>query len=203
MNSPGPSIPQPTTTPSPSTNPLALDARAALRERLRRGEPIQFPAPQAMGPNHPKHEPSELFQLSGSPIWAGRHAQIASIPIQISHAIIDGPLGLEYATFDYEFALTETEFTGDVDLAFATFKRRAQFDGSRFHGMVSFRAARSNGDSEDGARSDAGETEAGYRRIVCQGLSAGDAHRGRTGIGQRAHCRAVDRGQATRKLSSS
>lgn len=64
-----------------------------------------------------------------------------AIPIRISNAIIKGALSLKYVVFDAEVAITGSEFDGEVDLSFATFKQLATFEGSCFHEQVNFRAA--------------------------------------------------------------
>ena len=57
-----------------------------------------------------------------------------SLPIKISNAIIDGPLNLQYVTFEAEVSIVNCEFTGDIDFSFSTFEHSANFNGSTaFH----------------------------------------------------------------------
>ncbi len=65
-----------------------------------------------------------------------------AIAIEISNAIIDGPLNLRHVTFKSGVTLTDCEFIGTVDFSFSTFEHNANFSGSKFTDRALFRAAR-------------------------------------------------------------
>ncbi|HEV2647205.1 MAG TPA: pentapeptide repeat-containing protein [Acidobacteriaceae bacterium] len=62
-------------------------------------------------------------------------------PIAISHAIIDGPLNLAYATFDFDVCFIGCLFMGSVNGSFASFKRVISFRECRFLADTDWRGA--------------------------------------------------------------
>src|SRR5207247_8004961 len=68
------------------------------------------------------------------------------VPIQIENAIIEGPVDLIEAVFQYGVSIKSSEWTDPVDLSFATFSRGADFGASSFKGLVSFRGVHARRD---------------------------------------------------------
>lgn len=104
---------------------------------LKKGKPIRFP------PAAPESS-SEQVNRTIQAAWLEKLAQypdrVASAPIHIENAIIEGDLDLTHTTFQYQVVITNSEFINDVDFSFSLFKREAIFSGSTFHRQANFRA---------------------------------------------------------------
>jgi uncharacterized protein YjbI with pentapeptide repeats len=59
-------------------------------------------------------------------------ARLINEPIHMSDAVIEGPLDLKYATFEYEVSFKGCIFIGRADFSYATFGRKVEFLNSRF-----------------------------------------------------------------------
>src|SRR2546422_211246 len=124
---------------SDAGSPLPF-AEQTKRDRLREGRPIEFPTPPD-GSETPEARAARTIPSKWLDDLAVEPDRVFRTPIRISNAIIDGPLRQPYATFEYDFVITGTEFTGEVDLSFATFKRSVKIDDSRFAARTSLRGA--------------------------------------------------------------
>ena len=124
-------------------------SESAAREFLQSGWEIRFPPLSCPLYNSPADrqtrtvEASEIESLAKHP--RGGNAQL---PIRISNAIIRGDLSLNYVTFEREVIITDSEFTGNVDLSFASFQKAVCFRGCSFLQPTSFRGCYVRGDLE-------------------------------------------------------
>lgn len=104
---------------------------------LKQGKRLRFP-PAA--PEISSEQVSRTIQAAWLEELAQYPDRVASAPIYIDNAIIEGDLDLTYATFQYQVVITNSEFTDKVDFSFSLFKREANFSGSTFGRQVRFRA---------------------------------------------------------------
>lgn len=97
---------------------------------LKVGRPLNFPAPTASETADDRLRrtvpASAIRQLAADP------ERLVRVPVHLTNAIIDGDLQCAFVTFEYHCVFTGCTFLGRVDLANATFKRRASFDRSTF-----------------------------------------------------------------------
>jgi pentapeptide repeat protein len=128
-----------------STPPLPDDPRF---EKLRTGQPLEFAAPPNDREETPDEKAARTIPARWLEILAGDHKLTISVPIQISHATIKGSLNLEYALFECNVSITDSEFIETVDLSFAVFSKAASFTRSCFRRQVYFRAAHAYFDFE-------------------------------------------------------
>ena len=78
--------------------------------------------------------------------------------IDVQHAIISGPLNLQYAVFKKEFSLQNCHLLGPADFSYSTFKQSLDLSNSAFHAGAEFDNATLNYDGTlDGAKFRAGE----------------------------------------------
>lgn len=118
------------------------------RKKLNTGKPLEFQAPPKDQDETPNQKAARTIPARWLELLAENHRRVISVPIQISNAIIEGHLHLEYAVFECNLVVKNCEFTGSVNFSFATFSRAARFTGSHFHGQAHFRGARANFDFE-------------------------------------------------------
>ncbi len=132
-----------------STAPIPIDPRL---QDLLEGKPLKFPPPPEGREETPEEKKARTIPADWLERLAERPKRVVSVPVNISHAIIGGPLDLQYATFEAEVSIRDCEFpegAGEtVDFSFATFKRPATFEGSHFRKPANFRAAHSEADFE-------------------------------------------------------
>lgn len=114
-------------------------------EWLKRGWPLHFPA-VADGGRADELREVRTIRASWLAQLVRRPGRLCELPVGIKNAIIVGPLDLQYATFQYEFSVTDSTFADTVNFSFAAFKRSAVFAGCRFLRPARFRAARTEFD---------------------------------------------------------
>jgi uncharacterized protein YjbI with pentapeptide repeats len=110
------------------------------QDQLRAGKPLQFDSSTADGVTAAAKAGSTI-QARWLEALAEEPDRIVRVPIRITNAVIEGPLRLAYATFEYDLSIRDSIFTDEVDLSYATFKRTASFEGSQFIGPAKFREA--------------------------------------------------------------
>ena len=122
--------------PEPTNLPRTTEEKL---QWLRNGKSLHFPA--SLGQDHTDAEGPRIIPASILKELIKNPDRTCTVPINISNAIIVGPLELYYSTFLYDFSIKNSVFTDKLDFSFATFKRSAIFTGSQFHGASQFRAA--------------------------------------------------------------
>lgn len=114
----------------------------SMEHLLKSGNALVFaPAGQSSEEDQKRIIPAQwLNDLANAP---ERHV---TVPVTIRNAIIDGPLQLQYVTFEYEFSLINCEIKHQADFSFATFCRVGAFDESKFVARANFRGSEAKGD---------------------------------------------------------
>jgi len=169
--------------------------------KLRGGEPLEFPALPDGKEETPEEQEARTIPASWLEDLAANHARVVAVPINISQAVIAGPLDLHYATFEAELSITDSRFTDEADFSFATFNRSATFRGSRFKKAANFRASRAHADFEIMGASFA-DTSSFQDLHVDEVLQASGATFGsvnfeRIEVSKSAYFRTDDKGQRT------
>src|SRR5262245_49530915 len=97
-------------------HPLTDDEK---QSRLKAGASLRFSTATQADAESVNMAASRTIQASWLEALALAPARTVAVPLNIDGATIDGPLSLPYATFKYEVSITNSTFTGPVDLSFA------------------------------------------------------------------------------------
>jgi uncharacterized protein YjbI with pentapeptide repeats len=117
------------------------EKRAALRE----GRPLYFSGDAS---DSTEIKATRKIQASWLEELAKTPDRCVEVPVDISNAIIEGPLRLSYTTFKCGLSITDSDFIDEVDFSFAEFKQLASFERTYFHKKANFRAAHAECDFE-------------------------------------------------------
>jgi len=115
---------------TPQAAPLLL-TDDEKQQRLKNGKPLDF-APAPPSEESGEAQAARTIQASWIAELAERHTLRITVPLDISGAIIEGPLLLQYAVFECGVAVRDCEFRGTVDLQYAKSSRGSVFRGSVF-----------------------------------------------------------------------
>ena len=134
-----------TPTGGPHAQPLVSAGRlpdADVCEALRAGQPVNFAPFDLAEPEPPALRAARTISAACLAVLGDNPATEVASSITIAHAVIDGDWRLRHATFQRPIRITDTIFTGQVDLSFATFKQAVSFAGCLFLNGLTLRAAR-------------------------------------------------------------